>query len=150
MGLPRLQFTVRRIMITVAVVALLFGASRETTRLVHRAQHYRYFAMLHSNTEKRRLADLALTRAEIARCKDPAAVRARWQKSGFAPKDLHLFVRDDRRLIRRVEILRRMIAYHVRMRGRFESTVWRPWRSVEQDEMPEWDVGDSSGDGLRE
>jgi hypothetical protein len=83
---------------------------------------------------------LARTQAEIARCKDPAAVRARWQKSGFAPEDLHLFVRDDRVPIRRAEVLRRMIAYHARMRGRFESAVWRPWRSVEQDEMPEWDM----------
>ena len=62
--------------------------------------------MLHSNTERRFLADLALTRGvKIARCKAPAAVRARWQKSGFAPEDLHLFVRDDRRLIRRAEVL---------------------------------------------
>jgi hypothetical protein len=137
-------------MIAVAVVALLVGASRETTRLVHRAQRYRYFAMLHSNTERQRLADLALTRAEIARCKDPVAVRARWQKSGFAPEDLHLFVRDDRRPIRRAEVLRRMIAYHARMRGRFESAVWRPWRSVEQDEMPEWDHGDPYGGGSPE
>src|SRR5690242_16567886 len=112
MGLPRLQFTLRRIMIVVVVVALHISASRETTRLVRRAQRYRYFAMLHSDTQRQRLADLARTRAEIARCKDPAAVRARWQKSGFAPEDLHLFVRDDRGPIRRAEALRRMIAYH--------------------------------------
>jgi hypothetical protein len=106
--------------------------------------------MLHSNTERQRLADLARTQAEIASCKNPAAVRARWQKSGFAPEHLHLFVRDDRVPIRRAEVLRRMIAYHARMRGRLESAVWRPWRSVEQDEMPEWDVGLPYGGGSPE
>jgi hypothetical protein len=148
MGLPRLQFTIRRTMITVAVLALLISAGMETTRLAHRAQHCRYFAMLHSISERLRLADLARTQAEIAPCKDPAAVRARWQKSGLAPEDLHLFVRDDGIPIRRAEVLRRMIAYHARMKGRFESAVWRPWRSVEQDEMPEWDHGDPPGGGL--
>jgi hypothetical protein len=141
------RFTVRRLMI---VVALLVSASMETTRLIHQAQRYRYFAMLHSISERQWLADLALTQAEIARCKDPAAVRARWEKSGSPPENLDLFVRDDRRLIRRARVLRRMIAYHTRMRGRFESAVWRPWRSVEEDEMPEWDVGDPYSGGLRE
>jgi hypothetical protein len=133
----RIRITVGSMMIAVAAVALLIGFSMDAHRLIHRVQGYRYWAMLHSLTEKRLLGDLASTQGAIARCKDPAAVRARWQKAGFAPEDLKLFVRDDRVLVRRAEVLGQWIAYHARMREHFEAAAWRPWLSVHQEPMPE-------------
>ena len=149
MGLPRLQFTVRRIMITVAVVALLVApvGRRLGWSIGATLPLFRDASLQHREAAARRLgSDTGRDRSVQSpgrRTGEVAEVRLR-------AEELHLFVRDDRRLIRRAEVLRWMIDYHARMSGRFESAVWRPWRSVEQVEMPEWDVGDSYGDGLRE
>jgi hypothetical protein len=48
---PRVQFTVRRIMIAVAIIASLLGGSIEFRRLRRAAEDYRVRAARHANME---------------------------------------------------------------------------------------------------
>jgi hypothetical protein len=135
MRLPR--FRLLTLMIAVIVLGLLIGSAVEGDRMLERTRYYRYWAKMHELTESRLRGMLAQTEGEIARCTDPAAVRARWQRSRLSAADMKLFVRDPRRLIRRAAVERREVAYHARMRKRFEAASWRPWLTVHREEMPD-------------
>ncbi len=97
---------------------------------VQRLAYFRFWALMHANTEVSRRIMLVQTEAEIFRCKDPASVRARWKRSGMEEDSLHLFVRDDTSLLSRAEALRKEMAHHAEMRRRFERACWFPWINV--------------------
>src|SRR5262245_28647168 len=127
--MPRL--TIRRLMILVACVALSIWTA-------DRVHYFRFWAMMHRMTEARMRSMLAQTEAEIFRCKDPASVHARWQRSGFEAEALELFVRDDTELRRRAATLRKMVAHHAEMRRQYVWACWTPWRTVRVDPGPDW------------
>jgi hypothetical protein len=135
MRLPR--FRLQTLMIAVVMIGLLIGSAVKGERLVRRSRYYRYEASLYGISERRMRGILAQTEGQIARCKDHAAVRARWERSGLSVTDVKLFIRDDRALIRRAALERREVAYHARMRKRFEQAFWRPWLIVRREPMPE-------------
>jgi len=138
MKLPRPRFTVRWLMAVVAIAAGSIPAATEGRRLAMRSRHNREWAALHRNSEDRSLADSARLEAEIARCKDPAAVLARWKRSGLAEDCRDLFIRDDAQLLQRAGVSRRMAAHHAEMRRRFERATYLPWRPVVEEPAPGW------------
>jgi hypothetical protein len=131
------RFRLLTLMIAVMAIGLLIGSAVQGDRLLKQSRYYRYWARMHGIAERRTLVMLARTEAEIARCTNPAAVHARWQRSGLSAADMKLFVRDARPLIRRASVQRREVAFHARMRKRFEETPWRPWLTVHREEMPD-------------
>ena len=131
------RFRLLTLMIAVIVTGLLIGSAVEGKRLLERRRHFCYLAKMHNIAERRMRGMLTRTEGEILRCTDPAAVRARWQRSGFAAADMKLFVRDPGPPTRRAAVQRREVAYHARMRKRFEVASWRPWITVHREEMPD-------------
>ncbi len=131
------RFRLLTLMIAVIVIGLLIGSAVEGERMLKRTRYYRYWARMHEITECRMLGILAQTEGEIARCTDPAAVRARWQRSGLSAADVKLFVRDPGPLVRKAAVQRREVAYHARMRKRFEEASSRPWLTVHREEKPD-------------
>ncbi len=81
------RFRLLTLMIAVIVTGLLIGSAVEGERMLKRTRYYRYWARMHELTEGRLRGMLVQTEGEIARCTDPAAVRARWQRSGFSAAD---------------------------------------------------------------
>lgn len=110
MRLPRVQFTVRRMMIAVAVLGLLFGA--EVT--YRRWEYNRLMANYHANEERR--MRLLLSGGWITET-DEAGTR---QKIRIGPN------------VEREPVQRRLM-YHVVMGDRFQHAARSPWLVVAPD-----------------
>jgi hypothetical protein len=68
MRLPRVRFTLRRLMVAVAVVAVVLGARAQLARWAERRRHYEIMADAYSDNPFRQWADL--TREQwLARCR---------------------------------------------------------------------------------
>jgi len=134
-ALPR--FRLRTLLVALAVLALLIDVGIESERLLRRASYYRYWARMHGLTETTMRRMLAQTEGEIARCKDPVAVRARCEHAGFPVEEMRWFIRDDRALLRRAAVQTRQVEYHAKMRKRFEEGSWRPWLTIRDEPMPD-------------
>src|SRR5512144_337330 len=87
MKLPRVRFTVRRLMVAVATTAILIGTGMEGGRLIRRARYCQRWAKLHALTETRFLGMAAEFRSRAARVQSPAFRQARLARFGLSSAD---------------------------------------------------------------
>ena len=80
------RFRLLTLMIAVIVTGLLIGSAVEGERMLKRTRYYRYWARMHELTEGR-LPEVGADRGRNRPMHGPAAVRARWQRSGFSAAD---------------------------------------------------------------
>jgi tetratricopeptide (TPR) repeat protein len=120
--LLRLRFTVWRLMVVVAAVALVTGASREALRLTRRRATYLKSAAEQARQEAAygQLEQSSLELAETALVAD-----GMWQ------------VREVARQARKDAVMYQKTAgYHAALKQKYLAAAARPWRSVEPDPPP--------------
>jgi len=122
MRLPRPRFTIRLLLIVVAIVAVLLAGGIGATRLVRRSRHFRQLAVSHAN-EERLLPRLVAKKVAILGMAETFAERhSRKEYEGYLKAD-----------IRFMEYLRLLIAYHARMKQKYERAASHPWEFVPPD-----------------
>ncbi len=125
MGIPRVRFTIRLLMITVAVVGVFLTAAR----LAYFWRHYQALAAMHASKEinyvrqaqqYERKHDWCARQATIADLQSESVRGSTWERlaasSGATAHDL-----------------RQLVAYESRLRSKYERAAAHPWRPVEPD-----------------
>ena len=144
MPVPRLRFTVRSLIVTVAVVAVLVGASIAITRASRRAALYRqraasHLALLNDAVRDQKFnADwIEVHRREVQLYAD--AVKRDGLDEGEAYQ-LHHRIESEKRLLRVAEIRAERfpgkIAYHRQMNRNWARAADCPWESGPLDAPP--------------
>jgi hypothetical protein len=126
MRLPRVRFTVRRLMIAVAIVGVLLAAGLEARWMHRKYREYATRASLHSYCER------LYSEWASSDIKKEADRRSKFEKNGQAGFDdwvLHLADYYGRRAAK--ETL--WANYHARMKSKYEVAMRRPWLPVEPD-----------------
>jgi hypothetical protein len=134
MGRP--QFTVRRLMIAVAIVAVSIFTITEASRLIRRAAHCRLWAMLHAGSEAHNLRMMAEEDARIARITSPDYRPNRLARFGFepgSPEASLIPVIDPEPEVRRRSRYRELAGHHAVLAEKYERAYWRPWLAIEPD-----------------
>jgi signal recognition particle GTPase len=117
MRVPRVRFTVRRLMIAVAIVAGLLGTTR-AYQMLGLTLYHRKQAVLFGLAESDALREYAAHQMRVAEAKRQVGATARDEES----KHIAL-----------AENARKRAAYFTAMRRKYESVATRPWESVEPD-----------------
>jgi hypothetical protein len=143
---PRPRFTIRSLMIAIAITALLLGAGIGVIGLVRRARHFRQIAANHANLEKLLLKILAQQEGIIAPKEQLAdrlrsAIRDYDRLSRYFPSPPHEMSKsllestmqliDSSRHFAR--FCRDLAAYAARMREKYERAASHPWETVPPD-----------------
>ena len=136
MRLPRVRFTVRGMMVAVAVIAVMIPASAGSIRMLKRARYYEFWANIYARSEAGELGQLARVEASIRRSTNPDIARQRALRAGLTEEHVRLFLRDPSNEVRRAAKHRRMADHYDEMRRRFEAASWRPWVHVSRDPPP--------------
>ena len=123
MRLPRPRFTVRRIMIVVAVLALIMGPGFEVARLIQVALRYRQCAI-----GSREMAEASRRTA--------ASLESAWRTTSTdQAKARHGFQAAEQRWIKYGE-------YHSAWALQCDRVAWRPWLLIEDYAPPEYPFPD--------
>jgi hypothetical protein len=141
MRFPRFRFTLRRIMIVVAVLAILVGAERTH----HRWQYYRKRAAWH-DLQARNFAGTASVLAKSAQ--ELAAGRSAFPVFGEFDEPVELVGNPQEVAKREMEYLKRTAAeyseyadYHLSMARKWERGASKPWILVSGDPVPPYFAG---------
>lgn len=151
------QFTIRRLMVGIGLLALLLGGALEIRRLQHQARRYRERANWHD-------AMAELPRAHVVNMGDPARVVAVTRRAielrarGVAVPEPGDRVADEEHLaaitapiIRLREAVVAAQEYHERQRDRYRGAAARPWLALPPEPARvELDVERLIRDGERE
>jgi hypothetical protein len=112
MKLPRVRFTVRRMMVGVAVAAVLIGGGIEVARLNRLRASHLYDAAYHARREVEELRNLA----NFDRGRRGGAANA-----------------NDRQILLMERASRLRVAYHAELKRKYVKAANRPWESVAPD-----------------
>lgn len=139
MRLPRVRFTVRRLMIAVAIAGVIMGVTRLTAnarRLRARAAGY----AIRAATERETNWGMASDEAQLARAVDRVKVHKTRMEAGSLDQDpsdqravLELMEESVARRRRRIARHHGRLAYFLAMRAKYERAARYPWLSVEPD-----------------
>jgi hypothetical protein len=136
MWLPRLRFTVRRMMVAVATLSLLLGIVIESLRLLRLRANYLSLAAVHA----REIASLNLTEHKMQESRDALKVRGIGflDPSGFLGPNSYLLgpykrIVSFENYMGKLSIRRR---WHERMKEKYERAASRPWITAEPEPPP--------------
>jgi hypothetical protein len=147
---PRVQFTVRRTMIAVAIIACFLGGSIEFIRLRRLAKDYRVRAARHAKMERQFehfLSDQGACLgywSTLAADREKEAEQARSHRAPNGPKnaveswaELSVQARDQAAFhARLISKMKPKAAYYTSMRQKWERATFRPWEYVQPDSAP--------------
>jgi hypothetical protein len=133
-----MRFTVRRMMIAVALASVVLGVTREVSRLGTLAREYRRKALVSAREERQ------WRRGLVARVASEA--EARRLSAALRPRDRDLADLWELEALdwsEHVGEVRAILAHHSRMRHKYERAASRPWEPVAPDppephERPYW------------
>jgi hypothetical protein len=131
MRLPRVRFTVRRMMVAVAIASLSLGAAAGVLRLSRLQTAYRERAALHAGE----MSNLSAQDTRIYRARERLAAEGVPDPGGYlglgtrlpAPRERIEELND-----RRNGVLFRW-EWHKKMRAKYERAAERPWLALEPD-----------------
>jgi di/tripeptidase len=129
MRLPRVRFTVRRMMIAVAVVAVLIACSFQAVRLHRNYQHYSWRVEFHTTMEQ---GDLTLASSLNNLADVLSSGASRLAGRGFGEE----MGQRAKKHFREAERRRVSAKYHAQMKAKYEAAARRPWLDVEPDPPP--------------
>jgi hypothetical protein len=157
MRLPRPRFTIRLVMIVVAIVAISLSGGIGAVKLVKRAKHFRQLASNHANLEKGFLALMRSQEKIVALSRerrDKAAANLRLLKKfpnvPSQPREgdnlglqqlmsqiedlLKKEAAEDVVLsIEQIEVFRAFTAYHALLRQEYQRAASHPWETIPPD-----------------
>ncbi len=149
MRLPRPRFTIRLIMIVVAIAALLLSGGIGAVNLVRRAKHFRQLASDHTNQEQmwrlmlpnsEQMLELSKKRLETAERTARLAETLRNVDPGFSERLTNSFKRQQKQIeydignrTEWIELCREMIEHYSRLRQEYARAAAHPWESVPND-----------------
>ena len=128
MRVPRVRFTVRRMMVAVAIVAVVMGATIEAKRFGRLSRQYQRKAIASAREE--RLWHRALRggmASEVEAQQLSAVLRAKDQDLA------DLWAEAASESSGAVRGVREIVAHHARLRRKYEHAASRPWESVAPD-----------------
>jgi hypothetical protein len=125
MPMLRVRFTVRRLMIAVAVVAILIGVGLEGGRLYQRFHKYSRLASKHGFYEECLLGFANASGMMAEEYRLSAMRRSEGESDNTADLQIE-WLTDERRF-------RRLAEYQAGIKAKFEAAKWRPWLDVEPD-----------------
>jgi hypothetical protein len=169
MARPRL--TVRRLMITVAIVALLMAFGIQARWVFRNVQEYSRRALMHSSKEafgreeseyEKRLAQSLVDRLtafkerigsrDLEECSSGQAhgetdradeLRRSASYKAYVKETIDVYQKEARYHARDAEEFRHWIEYHSSLRAKYEAAMRRPWVSISPDPTyPEWRSAD--------
>ena len=116
MRLPVVRFTMRRMMIAVAIAAFLIGGGIEAARFKRLRASHLYDAAYHARREAEELRDVAHFVAHFDRARREGAANAK-----------------DRSFALMERSSRFRVEYHARLKRKYSRAANRPWQSVPPD-----------------
>ena len=160
MQLTRPRFTIRLLMILVAIVGMLLGAGIGAVGLVRRARHFRQTVSDHANLEKSYLVLVNLKEREVVFKQEQLkhlSLYGNWLRDlGPSHRRLHPDVEDDiarlgeqvedmvkqnkKRIeraiqsgLREAQFIRSLATFHARMKQKYQRATSHPWETVPPD-----------------
>jgi hypothetical protein len=148
MRLPRPRFTIRLIMIIVAIAAVCLSGGIGAVKLVRRAKHFRQRATFHANLEQIAKSGLALSEVRLADSKMLAERNAYLEKSirnipgssEGSPSMNNLSRQISEQFESSIKLetdwiarQRALYGYHARQKLKYEYAAAHPWESVPPD-----------------
>jgi hypothetical protein len=159
MRIPRVQFTIGRMMIAVAVIATVLGAGIEGMRLKRFRDQYLHRAKIHAYLEQSLLGTEAIAGKAAAATERLTAEglelvekRARGAQSAVDPAfnqtSIELYKWEQRIASEYREIAARyakLAAHHSALKKKYRRAADRPWSSVEPDGPEPWSSVEPDG-----